>query len=38
VRRDFLTREYARILAEKNNQIRRTCGGDRDILFSENLY
>ncbi len=34
----FLTREDAREIAEKNNQIIRRCGGDSDKLFSENLY
>lgn len=35
---DFLTREEALEIAKKTGQIRRRCGGDSDILFSENLY
>lgn len=34
----FLTREEAWIIAEKNGQIFRRCGGDGKKLFSENLY
>jgi len=37
-RGNFLTREEARILAYKNGQIRKRCGGDHEKLFSENLY
>lgn len=35
---NFYTREEAFIIAEKNNQIIRRCGGDEGHLFSENLY
>ena len=34
----FLTRQEAHKIATINSQIRRRCGGDRDKLFSENLY
>lgn len=34
----FLTREEAHAIAAKNGQIRRRCGGDKNRLFSENLY
>lgn len=34
----FLTREEAHTLAKENGQIKYRCGGDEDILFSENLY
>jgi hypothetical protein len=34
----FYTRVQALVLAEKNNQIIRHCGGDGNKLFSENLY
>lgn len=35
---NFHTREQAWIIAEKQNQILRRCGGDGTKLFSENLY
>lgn len=35
---EFLTREQAWVAAEANGQILRRCGGDGEILFSENLY
>jgi hypothetical protein len=35
---DFLTREEALDIAQRNGQIRRRCGGDTRELFSENLY
>jgi hypothetical protein len=35
---DFLTREEAWVVAEKENQIRRRCGGDGERLYSENVY
>lgn len=34
----FYTRKEARVLAHKNQQIKRRVGGDADCLFSENLY
>ncbi len=34
----FLTREEALVIAKKNNQIIRRCGGDDKRLYSENLY
>jgi hypothetical protein len=34
----FLTREEALVIALKNGQRRRRCGGDDKRLFSENLY
>jgi len=34
----FLTREKAHFIATKRGQIFRRCGGDDDMLFSENLY
>ena len=37
-RRMFLTREEAWIIAEREGQIVRRCGGDGVQLFSENLY
>ena len=35
---DFLTREEALAIVQKNGQKRRSCGGDTRRLFSENLY
>jgi hypothetical protein len=35
---DFLTRKEARVIAAKQKQIRRRCGGDEVDLYSENLY
>lgn len=35
---NFLTREEAYIIAEKENQIRRICVPGSRELFSENLY
>lgn len=35
---NYLTREEAWIIAEKNNQIIRRVGGDGVRLYSENLY
>jgi hypothetical protein len=34
----FLTREEAHVIATEQEQIRRRCGGDKETLFSENLY
>jgi hypothetical protein len=34
---NFLTRKEALLIAEKENQIIRRCGGDVE-LYSENLY
>ena len=34
----FLTREEAHVIARKNGQIVKRCGGDAHKLFSENLY
>lgn len=34
----FYTRQEAWVIAEKNDQIIRRCGGDDGKLFSENLY
>lgn len=34
----FLTREEAWLVAVRQNQIFRRCGGDEGKLFSENLY
>lgn len=34
----FLTREEAHVIATKQNQIIRRCGGDEERLYSENLY
>lgn len=34
----FLTREEAWVIAEREGQIHRRCGGDGAELFSENLY
>lgn len=34
----FLTREEAYVVAKAARQIRRRCGGDDGVLFSENLY
>lgn len=35
---DFVERETARQFAEANGQIKKRVGGDREKLFSENLY
>ena len=35
---NFLTREEAHKIAVKEQQIRKHVGGDKDRLFSENLY
>lgn len=35
---NFLTREVAHEVATRQGQIRERCGGDRETLFSENLY
>lgn len=35
---NFYTREEAYLIAERNGQIFRRCGGDELCLFSENLY
>lgn len=35
---NFLTREEAWIVAEREGQIRQRVGGDNPKLFSENLY
>ena len=35
---NFLTRSEALLVANKENQILRNCGGDDKELFSENLY
>lgn len=35
---DFLTREQALDIALKSDQRKYRCGGDRNQLFSENLY
>lgn len=35
---NFLTREEAHVIAVKQNQIIRRCGGDESRLYSENLY
>lgn len=35
---EFLTREEAWVIAERQNQIRHRVGGDGKKLFSENLY
>lgn len=35
---NFLTREDSLVIAKKNNQIRRRCGGDETRLYSESLY
>lgn len=37
-RGNFLTREEAWKVAERNGQIIRRCGGDGERLYSENLY
>jgi len=34
----FVTREEAWTIAEKAGQIIQRCGGDRNYLFSENIY
>lgn len=34
----FMTREEAYVVASRNGQIVRRCGGDEGKLFSENLY
>ena len=34
----FYNREEAWVIAERNGQIFRRCGGDDGRLFSENLY
>lgn len=34
----FLTRQEAFLIAQKEGQIIRRCGGDEGKLFSENLY
>tara|TARA_R110000765_G_scaffold67960_1_gene131423 strand:+ start:384 stop:605 length:222 start_codon:yes stop_codon:yes gene_type:complete len=34
----FLTREEAHVIAKKNGQIVKRCGGDEKTLYSENLY
>lgn len=34
----FLTREEAYVVAKRQSQIIRRCGGDDGKLFSENLY
>jgi hypothetical protein len=34
----FLTRVEALVIAEKEHQIIRQCGGGTSELFSENLY
>lgn len=34
----FLTREEAYVVAKRQSQIIRRCGGDDGRLFSENLY
>jgi hypothetical protein len=35
---NFYSREEAFFIAENNGQIKRRCGGDDGVLFSENLY
>lgn len=35
---DFLSRDEALIIAKRENQIVRRCGGDEHQLYSENLY
>ena len=35
---NFLTRLEACEIARKTGQIKHRCGGDDDLLFSENLY
>lgn len=35
---NFLSRQEAREIAEKVGQIKKRVGGDREKLFSENLY
>jgi len=35
---NFLTREEAWIVAERQGQIKHRCGGDGKKLYSENLY
>lgn len=35
---EFLTREEAWVIAQRNNQIIRRVGGDDPKLYSENLY
>jgi hypothetical protein len=35
---NFLDREEAYIVASRNGQIIKRCGGDENTLFSENLY
>lgn len=35
---DWMTREEAWVVAVDQNQIRRRCGGDGELLYSENLY
>jgi hypothetical protein len=35
---NFLTREQAHIIALQTQQIIYRCGGDKECLFSENLY
>lgn len=35
---NFVTRKEAHVIAQEQDQIIRRCGGDSDILFSENLY
>ena len=37
-RGNFLTREEAKEIADRQGQIRRRCGGDAKRLFSENIY
>lgn len=37
-RGDFLTREEAWVVAEREGQIIRRVGGDEGVLYSENLY
>ena len=37
-RGDFLTREEAFVVAEREGQIIRRVGGDEGCLYSENLY
>jgi hypothetical protein len=34
----YMSREEALTVAKETGQILRKCGGDRDELFSENLY
>ena len=35
---NFLTREEAWVVAEREGQIIRRVGGDKGVLYSENLY